>query len=46
MDQKIEINKRRGTRVLLSVLAVWGLGVVVAAEPGSIVSFTRCCLLP
>ena len=34
MDQEIEIRKRRGTRVLLTVLAVWGLAVAVAAETG------------
>ena len=34
MDQEIEIRKRRGTRVLLSVLAIWGLAVAVAAETG------------
>ena len=32
MDQEIEIRKRRGTRVLLTVLAAWGLAV--AAETG------------
>lgn len=34
MDREIEIRKRRGTHVLLTVLAIWGLGVVVAAETG------------
>jgi hypothetical protein len=34
MDQNIEIRKRRGTRVLLTVLAIWGLAVAVAAETG------------
>ncbi|MBV8513293.1 MAG: permease [Xanthobacteraceae bacterium] len=32
MDRDIEI--RRGTRILLTVLAMWGLGVVVAAQTG------------
>jgi hypothetical protein len=34
MNQEIEIGKRRGTTVLLSVLAIWGLAVAVAAEAG------------
>jgi hypothetical protein len=34
MDREIEARKRHGTRVLLIVLAIWGLGVVVAAETG------------
>jgi lipoprotein signal peptidase len=34
MDREIEIHKRRGTSVLLIVLAIWGLAVVVAAETG------------
>ena len=34
MDREIKIHKRRGTRVLLTVLAVWGLAVAVAAETG------------
>ncbi|MCA1452392.1 permease [Bradyrhizobium sp. BRP22] len=34
MDREIEIRKRRGTRVLLTVLAIWGLAVAVAAEAG------------
>ena len=32
MDREHEIDKRRGTRVLLGALAVWGLVVAVAAE--------------
>jgi hypothetical protein len=34
MNQEIEISKRRGTTVLLSILAIWGLAVAVAAEAG------------
>ncbi len=34
MDREIESRKRRGTRVLLSVLLIWGLAVAVAAEAG------------
>jgi hypothetical protein len=34
MNRETEIRKRRGTRVLLIVLAIWGLAVVVAAQTG------------
>lgn len=34
MDQELEVRKRHGTRLLLAVLAIWGLGVAVAAETG------------
>jgi hypothetical protein len=34
VDREIESRKRRGTRVLLTILAVWGLAVVAAAEAG------------
>jgi len=34
MEWEIEIQKRSGTRILLSVLAIWGLAVAVAAEAG------------
>jgi hypothetical protein len=34
VNLEIEIRKRRGTRVLLSVLALWGLTVAVGAEAG------------
>ena len=34
MNRETEIRKRRGTRVLLTVLAIWGLAVVVAAQTG------------
>ncbi|WP_367190629.1 hypothetical protein [Burkholderia sp. Ed8] len=34
MDQPIETQKSRGTRVLLGVLLVWGLAVAVAAKFG------------
>jgi hypothetical protein len=32
--REMKIRRRRGTRVLLSVLIVWGLAVVIAAETG------------
>lgn len=34
MNQIVEIQKSRGTRVLLTVLIVWGLAVAAAAEAG------------
>jgi hypothetical protein len=34
MNQTVSVDKARGTRVLLSVLAIWGFGVIVAAETG------------
>jgi len=34
MDRKIEIRIRRGTRVLLTVLAIWGGAVATAAQTG------------
>jgi hypothetical protein len=34
VDQELEDRKRRGTRVLLVVLATWGLAVAIAAETG------------
>ena len=34
MDWETEIRKHRGTRVLLIVLAIWGLAIVVAAQTG------------
>ncbi|WP_051334472.1 hypothetical protein [Bradyrhizobium sp. Ai1a-2] len=34
MAREIEDQKRHGTHVLLTVLAIWGLAVVVAAEAG------------
>ncbi|MBR1125110.1 permease [Bradyrhizobium lablabi] len=34
MDLEIETRKRRGTYVLLTVLAIWGLAVAIAAETG------------
>jgi hypothetical protein len=46
MDQEIEIRKRRGTRVLLSVLAIWGLAVAVAAETGVYRAVTPLLLAP
>jgi hypothetical protein len=33
-DREIEIRRRRGARVLLTVLALWGLPVAVAAQAG------------
>ncbi|WP_201314941.1 hypothetical protein [Dyella sp. EPa41] len=35
MNSEAELSKRRGTRILLAVLAAWGLAVVVAAETGA-----------
>ena len=34
MNEEIEIRKRRGTPILLTVLALWGVAVVAAAETG------------
>jgi hypothetical protein len=34
MDRQLELRKRRGTRVLLIVLAIWGLAVAGGAEAG------------
>ena len=34
MDRELELRKRSGTRVLLVVLAIWGLAVGFAAEAG------------
>jgi hypothetical protein len=34
MAQEHQIDKRRGTRVLLSILAIWGLAVAVCAQTG------------
>jgi hypothetical protein len=34
MAQERQIDKRRGTRVLLSILAIWGLAVAVCAQTG------------
>jgi hypothetical protein len=34
MTQEIEVHKRRGTVILLGILAIWGLGVAIAAETG------------
>jgi hypothetical protein len=34
MAQEHQIDKRRGTRVLLSMLAIWGLAVAVCARTG------------
>ncbi|MBV9630296.1 MAG: permease [Xanthobacteraceae bacterium] len=44
MDRDIEI--RRGTRILLTVLAMWGLGVVVAAQTGLYSAFPPLLLAP
>jgi hypothetical protein len=46
MHQEIEIRKRHGTRVLLSVLAIWGLAVAVAAEAGVYRTFQPLLLAP
>jgi hypothetical protein len=34
MDREIDTRIRRGTRVLLTILAIWGLAVVIAAQTG------------
>ena len=34
MNQEIEIRKRRGAPILLTVLALWGVAVAAAAETG------------
>jgi len=46
MDQEIEARMRRGTRVLLIVLAIWGLAVVVAAETGAYKAIYPLVLAP
>jgi hypothetical protein len=46
MDREIEIRKSRGTRVLLTILAIWGLGVVVAAETGLYSAIAPLLLAP
>jgi hypothetical protein len=46
MDREIEIRKRRGTRVLLTVLAIWGFGVVVASETGLYSAIAPLLLAP
>ena len=46
MDLEIDIRKRRGTRVLLSLLAIWGLAVVVAAETGVYSAINPLLLAP
>ena len=35
MNRELELCKRHGTRVLLIVVAIWGLAVAVAAEAGA-----------
>lgn len=48
MNQETEVCKRqhRGTRLLLTVLAIWGLGVVVAAETGVYQSIAPLMIAP
>jgi hypothetical protein len=46
MDPEIETRIRRGTRVLLIVLAIWGLAVVVAAETGAYKAIYPLVLAP
>jgi hypothetical protein len=46
MDLEIDARKRRGTRVLLSLLAIWGLAVVVAAETGVYRAMNPLLLVP
>jgi hypothetical protein len=35
MNDAIDNRKRRGTHILLGILAIWGLAVVIAAETGA-----------
>jgi hypothetical protein len=46
MDREIEIRKSHGTRVLLAILAIGGLGVVVAAETGLYSAISPLLLAP
>jgi hypothetical protein len=46
MVSEIKTRKRHGTRVLLTVLAIWGLGVVVAAETGLFSAISPLLLAP
>ena len=46
MDPEIETRIRRETRVLLIVLAIWGLAVVVAAETGAYKAIYPLVLAP
>jgi hypothetical protein len=46
MDREVDARKRRGTRVLLSLLAFWGLAVVVAAETGVYRAISPLLLAP
>jgi hypothetical protein len=46
MDHEFELRKRNGTRVLLIVLAAWGLAVVFAAESGLFGAMPGLALAP
>jgi hypothetical protein len=46
MDWEHELRKRRGTRVLLSVLIIWGLAVAGAAEAGLLRAIYPLLLAP
>lgn len=46
MNQEIEIRKRRGTSILLTVLAIWGLTVAIAAETGVYSAINPLLLAP
>jgi hypothetical protein len=46
MDREIETRIRRGTRVLLIALAIWGVAVVVAAETGAYKAIYPLVLAP
>jgi hypothetical protein len=46
MNQTANVDRVRGTRVLLSVLAVWGVAVCVAAETGFYSSIPPLLIAP
>lgn len=46
MNPEVENIKRRGTRILLSVLAIWGVTVAIAAETGVIRAIYPLVLAP
>jgi hypothetical protein len=46
MDQEIEIRIRRGTRVLLTILAIWGVAVALAAQTGLLRAIYPLVLAP
>src|SRR5579875_3983713 len=46
MNPEVENIKRRGTRILLSVLAIWGVTVAIPAETGVIRAIYPLVLAP